>query len=257
MSGADLRSHSYKYSGSSIIDAKGTADTRELINLGKDDFILPAGAKMSREWPDFVMRQRDVIEAFTKTAHATTTHILDIATGHLGIPQKEIDDRHRLDEPAGSRTTVMRGPPRQTEDMPETQCRSHTDFGSVTLLINYLGGLQIFTASERVAGKLDPDQAGEWLWVEPRKGCAVVNLGDSAVKFSNGALSSGRHRVLPAPGKQGQFARYSIAYFLTPEFDCIMERLDGKGVPPLTGPEEKVTVREWLIGQSLKMGLKF
>jgi isopenicillin N synthase-like dioxygenase len=77
--------------------------------------------------------------------------------------------------------------------MPEIQTPSHTDFGSITLLMNWLGGLQVWSESARKAGPLEPDSEGEWLWVKPKKGCAIINLGDAMVRFTNGALCSGRY----------------------------------------------------------------
>jgi isopenicillin N synthase-like dioxygenase len=75
--------------------------------------------------------------------------------------------------------------------------------------MNWLGGLQVFGSPNRVLGNLDfaDDNSGEWLWVKPKKNCAIVNLGDAAVKFTNGVLCSGRHRVIPAPGEQGRWPR--------------------------------------------------
>lgn len=75
--------------------------------------------------------------------------------------------------------------------------------------MNWLGGLQVYGSPNRVLGNLDfaDDNSGEWLWVKPKKGCAIVNLGDAAVKFTNGVLCSGRHRVIPAPGEQGKWPR--------------------------------------------------
>lgn len=59
--------------------------------------------------------------------------------------------------------------------------------------MNWLGGLQVWSESARRAGPLEPDSEGEWLWVKPKKGCAIVNLGDAMVRFTNGALCSGRY----------------------------------------------------------------
>lgn len=58
----------------------------------------------------------------------------------------------------------------------------HTDFGTVTLLVNVLGGLKILTP-----GKAPIDQQ-EWLYVRPIPGCLVVNLGDAVVQWTGGLL---------------------------------------------------------------------
>lgn len=151
--------------------------------------------------------------------------------------------------------------------------------------MNWLGGLQVWSESARSAQLNDgqPDSPGEWLWVKPKKGCAIINLGtrsrcslpmnfsrwirwkypaadhypgDAAVKFTNGVLCSGRHRVIPSPGAQGKFPRYSIVYFVRPEDKTILKQLRGKGIPD--GPEEEgLTATEWIYKQAQGLGTKF
>ncbi|KAH9826416.1 oxidoreductase vrtI-like [Teratosphaeria destructans] len=139
--------------------------------------------------------------------------------------------------------------------MPEVQTPSHTDFGTITLLMNWLGGLQVWSESSRSAGPLEPDTPGEWLWVKPKPGCAIVNLGDAAVKFTNGVLCSGRHRVIPAPGEQGKWPRYSVVYFVRPTDDSRLKTLKGSGVPPAGDEEEEgVRAQDWIYQQALGLG---
>ena len=132
--------------------------------------------------------------------------------------------------------------------------------------MNWLGGLQVWSESARAATINDgqPDVPGEWLWVVPKRGCAIINLGDAAVKFTNGAFCAGRHRVIPAPGPQGRWPRYSLVYFVRPEDEVIMETLRGSGVPAAPdkaaaddgGEEEKLTAKEWIYRQTLGLGWK-
>jgi isopenicillin N synthase-like dioxygenase len=120
----------------------------------------------------------------------------------------------------------------------------HTDFGSVTILFNRLGGLQV----------LPPGQDTEWCYVRPLPGHAIVNLGDAIVKFTNGLLRSNIHRVVSPPGIQGDSTRYSLVYFSRPEDDVILKRLDGsKVVPPLADgeQEEVINSKDWIIRRAL------
>ena len=152
---------------------------------------------------------------------------------------------------------MTRGPPRKTAEMPEIQTPSHTDFGTITVLMNWLGGLQVWSESSRKAGPLEPDVPGEWLWVKPKPGCAIVNLGDAAVKYTNGVLCSGRHRVIPAPGEQGKYPRYSIVYFVRPCDHTRMKTLKGHGIPPADDMEEEgVEAKEWIYQQAMGLGSK-
>ncbi|CAI9100434.1 OLC1v1037543C1 [Oldenlandia corymbosa var. corymbosa] len=90
---------------------------------------------------------------------------------------------------------------------------AHTDFGLLTLL-----------ATDDVTGlQICKDKHAEpqiWEYVSPLKGAFIVNLGDMLERWSNCAFRSTLHRVLG----NGQ-ERYSIAYFLEPNHDCMVECL--------------------------------
>jgi isopenicillin N synthase-like dioxygenase len=116
-----------------------------------------------------------------------------------------------------------------------TSLLAHTDFGSLTLLWNILGGLQILPP---IAGDSDPDSvSGTWQFVLPETGYAVVNIGDALVSFTNGVLRSNVHRVTAPPSKQAEFERYSAGYFMRTGDEVIMRPLGGGDVI-LTGGDE-------------------
>ncbi|XP_047167067.1 2-oxoglutarate-Fe(II) type oxidoreductase hxnY-like [Vigna umbellata] len=90
---------------------------------------------------------------------------------------------------------------------------AHTDFGLITLLAtDDVSGLQI--CKNRDA------KPQIWEDVAPLKGAFIVNLGDMLERWSNCVFKSTLHRVLG----NGQ-ERYSIAYFLEPSHDCLVECL--------------------------------
>jgi isopenicillin N synthase-like dioxygenase len=114
----------------------------------------------------------------------------------------------------------------------------HTDFGSLSLLFNRLGGLQV----------LPPGQE-DWHYVRPMKRHAIVNLGDAMVKFTNGLLRSNIHRVVSPPGPQAYIPRVSIVYFMRPEDSAILKRLEGSQLIPALAEgqvEESVCAKDWL-----------
>lgn len=94
----------------------------------------------------------------------------------------------------------------------------HTDYGTLTLVFAPQWGLQV----------LSPDSRGQttdlhWQWVEPRPGCAIVNVADVLRFLTEDKLRSAVHRVLPLPDSD----RYSVTYFLRPSDDS--EFIDGAG----------------------------
>ncbi|KAI1109613.1 hypothetical protein F5Y14DRAFT_455877 [Nemania sp. NC0429] len=249
----------YKVRGATFVDPRGGRDTAEFFNVGKNEMILPED-QMKKKWPEPIMASKALLKNYVETAHGVGLAILGILAAKLGVDPAEFDSRHRIEEQSGDHVRLTRGPPRETEEMPEIQTPSHTDFGTITILMNWLGGLQVWSESSRRVKLLnhEPDVPGEWLWVKPKKGCAIVNLGDAAVKFSNGVLCAGRHRVIPAPGAQGKLPRYSVVYFVRPEDQCVMKQLRGPGIPD--GPEEEEThinAREWIKMQATGLSMEF
>ncbi|KAI1463812.1 putative oxidoreductase [Daldinia caldariorum] len=249
----------YKYAGATVTDTAGTPDTAEFFNVGKNDMIVP-NDRMLRPWPPAVLDAKLLFAEYVKTAHSIGLMILKILAEKLGIDPSEMAKRHRIEKLSGDHVRITRGPPREKDEMPEIQTPSHTDFGTITILMNWLGGLQVWSESARKAqlNTFQPDVPGEWLWVNPKRGCAIINLGDAAVRFTNGILCSGRHRVIPSPGAQGRFPRYSIVYFVRPEDKCVMKPIQGRDVPEgKESEDEEITAHQWIYQKSQGLGNRF
>ena len=122
--------------------------------------------------------------------------------------------------------------PPQPASAAQTSLMGHTDNGTVTVLFNIVGGLQVL------------DETNSWRYVRPEPGHAIVNIGDSMVQWTGGLLRSKWHRVVPPPGMQSEVSRFSMAYVLKPPFACRMERLKGGDVPGSEGAEEDVGTYE-------------
>ncbi|KAI1173238.1 Clavaminate synthase-like protein [Nemania sp. FL0916] len=250
----------YKNAGATlavVTDKTGARDTAEFFNVGKNEMIVPEG-QMKKKWPSTIMASKPMFKEYIEAAHGIGLSILGILATKLGVDPSEFDKRHRIEEQSGDHVRLTRGPPREKEELPEIQTPSHTDFGTITVLMNWLGGLQVWSESSRRAQLLnhEPDVPGEWLWVRPKKGCAIVNLGDAAVKFTNGALCSGRHRVIPAPGVQGKYPRYSVVYFVRPEDSCVMKQLRGPGIEDGPEEEKEISAKDWIRQQAIGLGVE-
>jgi hypothetical protein len=130
----------------------------------------------------------------------------------------------------------------------------HRDKGTITILFNWLGGLQV---KERDTGTM--------MWVEPKAGHAVVLVGAALARFlddqdaDDGTFGAWRRLVAASGAGQGEFARYSLGYFVRPEDDvllkkataspdsdvlCKMRRMEG--VPNPKGDEGIPTAKEWI-----------
>ncbi|XP_031499687.1 gibberellin 2-beta-dioxygenase 8-like [Nymphaea colorata] len=84
---------------------------------------------------------------------------------------------------------------------------SHTDSDFLTILHqDQVGGLQL---------KKD----GKWITVKPNQKALIVNIGDLFQAWSNDAYKSVEHRVMT----NRKVERFSVAFFLCPSYDTIIE----------------------------------
>jgi isopenicillin N synthase-like dioxygenase len=168
----------YKGLGAGVIDSKGTKDRNEFWNISKDDILNHTDPLPN---PEILQEQvsRELLESFMRSSHAVVTLILQILNTKLGLPDSTLQDLHRLDSVSGDQVRWVKSPPQPRDDR-ATALGEHTDFGSVTVLFNRLGGLQV----------LPPGEGEGWKYVKPLRGHCVVNLGDAMVKFTRGILRS-------------------------------------------------------------------
>jgi isopenicillin N synthase-like dioxygenase len=208
----------------------------------------------SRTYPPEVLDNKALFQSFQKKAHQVCMSVLAALAKQLDLPPESFQDKNIFTEPSGDHCRLTHKIPHVT-DKNAIGLPSHTDFGSITLLFNWLGGLQIQSR--------DPQKAGEWEFVKPVPGHAIINLGDAMVTFTNGYLKSAKHRVVPAPGEQAEVSRYSVVYFVRPHNAVVMEPLEqfkdleaGMKVAGKFKPEgDKVlTAGEWMIQRTRQMG---
>ncbi|CAG9977218.1 unnamed protein product, partial [Clonostachys byssicola] len=217
-------------------------DTTEFFNIAKDHLV---GNSESRTYPPQLMQHKEELQNFTRDSHALGILVLRVLAEQLGLPSEVFADKNKIGSLSGDHIRVTKKPPHDPSQTNVIGLPSHTDFGSVTVLFNWLGGLQIQSH--------DPDRQGEWAYVKPLPGHAIINLGDAMVKFSNGHLKSAKHRVVPAPGAQANVDRYSLVYFLRPADDVLMQPVEKYRNEPIVsvggkvGEEKVYTAGEWMV----------
>lgn len=183
------------------------------------------------------MQNKPLLASYTKHAHSLLSMILTHLNTHLQLPRDTLEALHHRELITGDHVRFIRAPPQPPADL-RTALGAHTDFGSLTLLFNRVGGLQVLLPG-----------TNSWAYVRPLAGHAIVNLGDALVKFSGGLLRSNIHRVVAPPGKQSTVTRYSLVYFMRPGDDVPLKRVRGGLVPELKDgeTEEEVTSAQWII----------
>ncbi|OJT09574.1 UPF0676 protein [Trametes pubescens] len=203
-------SFGYKARGTIATDLNGTRDTVEFLNIAQDD-ALSWPRPTYRTYPSTVNARMDrVVGPFVRKSMAVNNTILDIFERRLGLPKGAIARLHATDELSGSEARVVKTPPNQAS----AGIGAHTDFGTLTFLHNRLGGLQVL-----------PPGSQEWQYVKPLPGHAICNVGDALAIFSGGVLRSNLHRLMPPPGRQSRYERYSVAFFTRPQNDVVLRPL--------------------------------
>jgi len=202
----------YKAAGTNAVDATGELDTIESLNIAKDD-VLAWPKQARRAYPRTVnARMVSTITPFVRQSLEVINTILAIFNDKLGLPAGSLLKHHLMEEFSGDLARIIRnGPTRSTTKI---AVGSHTDFGSLTLVHNRLGGLQVLVPGSEL-----------WQYVKPIPRHAICNIGDALTLFSGGILRSNLHRVLPPPGPQAGIERYSLVYFTRPCNSVILRAL--------------------------------
>ena len=176
------------------------------LDIPEDDPDFLAGRRLlaPNRWPDFMPEMRSQLNAWFAATQRCGQQILDAFALGLGI-RSDYFGAH-FDKPV-SRASLIYDPQRSSRSDGYGSA-PHSDYGTLTLLAqDEIGGLEVRT------------RAGEWISATPIPGTFVVNVGDLLARWSNGHFESTPHRVMNPTGR----ARYSIAMFVDPDWDSIVE----------------------------------
>lgn len=197
------------------LDPTKAPDLKEAFNVGLElapddpEFLAGARFRVQNRWPemagfrDTLLAYFDATWALGRTLHRAFATDLGLAPGYF---------EDKLDKPLAT-LRLLHYPPRP-EDMAEGQLGAgeHTDYGCVTLLAtDEVGGLEVRT------------RAGEWLRAPVIADSYVCNIGDCLMRWTNDTYVSTPHRVVNPSGRE----RFSVAFFLDPNPDAIVECLPG------------------------------
>ncbi|KAI4086089.1 MAG: hypothetical protein LQ344_007867 [Seirophora lacunosa] len=230
----------YKSVGDMKIE-DGSPDRMAFYSLSQDDIL---GNSASRPAPAVVETHRPDLEGFFHHGHIIFSRILSHLDARLGLESGTLISLSPLEKTSGTSLRLLKALPSGRAANARTDLLGHTDLGSITMLFNVVGGLQILTPS---APKVPADS--DWRFVRPMPGCALINLGDAMVQWSGGVVRSNMHRVVTAPGAQKGVERLSVAYLLRPAHETSMEKLKGghavAGAANGGGQEGFINARDW------------
>ncbi|KAK6392573.1 hypothetical protein LTR65_003704 [Meristemomyces frigidus] len=222
--------YAYRYNDLDVKDENGVTVRAESYNLRKDDI---RGLCERLACPPMILENQELFNNYVVHCRAAIDCLLEHLNTHLELPAGTLANLHRINERSGDHVRLVQAPPSTFNEARAQR--------SITVLFNWLGGLQI-----RV-----PDTI-EWVYVRPIPGSCVVNLGDAMVKFTAGLLRSNIHRVVPPVGEQASEARNSLVFFSRPEDAVVLKRLKGGLIdaqPVEENGEAPMTAHEWIMAK--------
>lgn len=200
-----------------------------------------------QELPQLALDELPLFKSFLLHGQSIVSLINRAISVELGLPPDTLASLQPLDKASGTSVRIIKAYASTGDEDSRTNMIHHTDFGTITLLANVLGGLQILTPGGDV---MDEDA---WRYVRPKPGCLIVNLGDAMVQWTGGILRSNMHRIRFAPGQQRFVDRYSVAILVRPNRDASMRSLVG---PSDGGTDDGLTAWEWEVKQMMALAHK-
>ena len=190
------------------------ADFKEAFNIGLD--LLPSDPEVLAGKPFRGVNLWPPSPDFRTTALAYFDNVWKLGCDlhkaialDLALPAGFFDDK--FDRPMAT-LRLLHYPPREAARGAAPGAGEHSDYGSITLLLtDDAGGLEVRRRD------------GTWVQAPPIPGAFVCNIGDCLMRWSNDIYLSTPHRVTSPPGRE----RYSVAFFLDPNPDALIECLPG------------------------------
>ena len=122
--------------------------------------------------PPAFEKSRTLLTSCAKHMHDIASVIMTHLSTHLALPPPTLSSMHALTQRSPSNLRFLHMPP-QEASAAQTSLMGHTDNGSVTVLFNVVGGLQVL------------DDTDTWCYVRPEPSHAIINLGDSIVQVGH------------------------------------------------------------------------
>lgn len=206
--------HNRGYAGAATeqLDETALPDRKEAFNVGlelpPDDAELLADVPFRgvNVWPALPGWRATMLEYFAACMELGRLLHRGFALD-LGIAEDFFSPL--IDRPMAT-LRMLRYPPRDPAAPAEALgAGTHTDYGNITLL-----------ATDGVAGLQVRRRDGTWIEAPSIPGALVVNIGDLLMRWTNDIYVSTPHRV-----RQPDQERYSLAFFLDPNPDAVVEVL--------------------------------
>lgn len=183
--------------GAEALD-ENSIDIKETYNIGFEGTSVP---NLLTKNPDF----QEFNKAFLEYAETCYLNIQDLLRGlALGCNMEEefFVNKHNRN----SQTLRLLHYPVVKDTKEKYAVSPHTDYGSLTMVLQDSGA----TLS------VQDLKTQEWHDIKAEVGCAIINIGDLLMRWSNDVLQSNPHK---ADYKSGEKSSYMSAFFAHPSYD--------------------------------------
>jgi isopenicillin N synthase-like dioxygenase len=210
-------------------------DLREYFMAGRLDldhpsFHTPEGRRFHRpnRWPTTPTAFRDTAQAYYREMQTLGGTLMRLFARALSVDEHWFDAR--IDRHFSILSSIYYPAQARAPQPGQLRAGAHTDYGALTILAptDAPGGLQIM------------DLSGRWIDVPYRPDAFVINLGDMMQRWTDRRWRSTPHRVVNPPEAVASAGpRQSLAYFLHPNHDAMIEAIPGcvpPGATPRHGP---------------------
>lgn len=166
--------------------------------------------------PKIFQERRDLVESVNAHLGNIGRVILDNLSRSLGYADKNnLALRHQADQPSTTALGLLKYLPYDPQ-ADSVGHIPHTDIGSLSMVFSSVGGLQVYHPGKKT-----------WMFIEPRPGHMVCNIGDSVEFLSDSVLHSSLHRVIPHPAQQDK-VKMTVVYLMRPQLDTVFVDREGK-----------------------------
>ncbi|KAG0296099.1 hypothetical protein BGZ98_001109 [Dissophora globulifera] len=190
--------------------------------------------------------EQEKVGVFFKDLHRLSRDIMRCFALALQVPKAAggshfFDKSHEWDAESGTTLRFLYYP-QQTGDPDSPLAGSHTDYGSITLLMQKdIAGLEV------QASRVHKDVP--WIAAPVIPNTILVNIADHLQMWTNGLFKSTMHRVVYNP-QQLHSARYSIACFIHANDDTKLDPIPS----PMITQEMRAEAVEFEEGRNMTAG---
>ncbi|KAK9927614.1 hypothetical protein M0R45_024790 [Rubus argutus] len=193
-------------------DSSSTGDSKESYYIGSFEDVTQSNLN---QWPseDILPSWRPTMESYYRKVLSAGKRLISLIALALNLDEDFFEKVGALRNPTALLRLLHYPGQLGSSDQEIYGASAHSDYGMVTLLAsNGVPGLQVCREKSK--------QPRVWEDVPHIDGAFIVNIGDLMERWTNCLFRSTLHRVMPT----GQ-ERYSVAFFLEPNEDTVVECL--------------------------------